>query len=113
MNSTDSFDLLSFDEFAILLKKHWLKTGWEDELVTEIIHYRQRNLDVFDDWVVLLEKKNMLLKGSRSYFDNVCLHAQIATNAVDDLREAANMEAVRSLTDFKEWKEALGRVNSQ
>ena len=113
MNAADELDVLSFDDFVVLMKKRWLKSGWEDELVTEIIRCRQREPDTFEDWVVLIEKKNTLLKGSSGYFDEVRLRAQIAANAVDDLREAANLENVRSIKDFKEWKEALVRVDAQ
>ena len=85
MNTTDELDILSFDAFVVLMKKHWLKTGWEDELIMEIIRCHQRESDTFEDWVVLIEKKNMLLKGSSGHFDKVHLHAQITANTIDDL----------------------------
>ncbi|KAK7687981.1 hypothetical protein QCA50_009200 [Cerrena zonata] len=68
-NSSDVFDSLTFEEFTLVLKKHWLKAGWEDDI--------------------------------------------IAVNTVDNVCQAVNLEHIRSIGDFKEWKEALTRVNVQ
>ncbi|KAK7689521.1 hypothetical protein QCA50_007313 [Cerrena zonata] len=97
MMDSDTFDELNFDIFIGLLRKHWLKSGWEDDI----------------DWVISLKKKNTLLKGNFSYFDNTCLCAHLTANTVEDVYEAANHDSIKSIHYFKEWKETLGCVDTQ
>ncbi|KAK7687621.1 hypothetical protein QCA50_008835 [Cerrena zonata] len=113
MTDCDTFDLLTFPEFVICMKKRWLNTGWEAEIVTHIIRSQQFESNLFEDWVITLEKKNTLLKGTAFHFDDVRLRAQITANACDDVRDACNLDATRNILDFKDWKEALTRVDAQ
>ena len=48
MTNSDSLDALSFDAFATMLKKRWLKSGWENDVVTSIIRSRQKDADSFE-----------------------------------------------------------------
>lgn len=113
MTDSEALDKLSFDKFTVALKKCWLKTGWEADVVTSIIRSHQADRDLFEDWVVTLKKKNTLLKGSAHYFNSICLCGQITANAVDDMYEAANLDSICDILDFKEWKEALACVDAQ
>ncbi|KAK7684482.1 hypothetical protein QCA50_012429 [Cerrena zonata] len=113
MTGCDAFDLLTFTEFVLCMKKRWLNTGWEAEIVTHIIRSRQFENNLFEDWVITLEKKNTLLKGTTFHFDDTRLRDQITANACDNVRDACNLDSIRGILGFKEWKEALARVDAQ
>ncbi|GBE87326.1 hypothetical protein SCP_1100010 [Sparassis crispa] len=107
LSDSDTIDALKWPNFVSLLRKRWLDKNWEDAALHQLIHLRQCDDEPFKDWIVSLEKQNTLLCDSPLRMDTATLRAHISANACEEIHLECNKPVYCSLSDFKDWKDAI------
>ena len=107
VTNINMLNVLSFTKFVERLHKCWLPQNWEDRTSTALRRMTQCKSESLADWMINLEKQNLLLKNSDLHMSDKELRMHIAANACKDIRRACQKKEYKDIASFKEWKDAL------
>ncbi|KAI0077569.1 hypothetical protein K474DRAFT_1674726 [Panus rudis PR-1116 ss-1] len=105
------FKAMAWADFVTAFRARWLPTGWESEIVTRLLRFRQAESTSFEEWVTAVETQNALLRTTSFYKDEDAVRELLSANCIEELRVAAGRKAFKDITVYKEWKEAMAEVD--
>ena len=103
---------LTFEEFMAEFRKRWLSSNWENATRTKLLCYcLDPGKENFDTWVLKVQKLNVALWGTTSYFDDNALRTQLAVNLDEELRIKADRSQKCKTQDLCKWIEAVSEID--
>ncbi|OJT06787.1 hypothetical protein TRAPUB_2361 [Trametes pubescens] len=111
INDYERHNSMTWDAFLAAVRSRFLPKGWASSIRSQIISTRQAHDQSFDDFSFELEKLNAHLRSTGFRFTDDALRVIMAANVIEDLRVVIKEEAIVTLEDYVEWKDAVSSAD--
>jgi hypothetical protein len=102
VSDRDLLVALSFDDFMTEFHANYLAEDWEGDTLREVLSMTQGS-GTFWDYVIALQSKNSLLRGTVSHLPEDKLRHQLGAGMETRLSKKVSTEKVNKVPEFRKW----------
>lgn len=108
-NDSARLKALTFSQFFDELAENFLPEHWAEDLRNELMNSRQTDDMTFRNWVVTIEKKNAILRGTPSHLNDAAMRAHLEIAVCPELTTLLRNERTRlvAIVGYRHWKNAV------
>ena len=96
--------VLTFEDFMIEFRQHWLPRNWEEDVAMCILSSRLDPKQMtFEEWAAQLQMWNIALHGTDSHIDDEQMRQQLDANLDTELCKKTRNEKVTTIKELLPW----------